>query len=207
MTMASASHILPFPHEHTDVLCALHDLSVRSKTRPQLRNFLALSSAVAYEQLPTVDGLERASIGPYEDLAEPAERNVSQQHYNTVAEMILLITMQISQLLVFVKASRERSGWLPKLGITKFRLTEDNPSILPDTLVPVDLGFGLIAAVVAATTSNPTSVATLSLEGVAIDFRLAIELQRVSRDIKVSDGTWARIVLAYRGSPAAFGQG
>ena len=98
--MASASHVLPFPHEHTDVLGALRDLSVRSKTRPQLRNFLALSSAVAHEQLLTMDSLERASIGPFEDLVELAERNISQQHYNAVAEMVLLVTIQISQLLV-----------------------------------------------------------------------------------------------------------
>lgn len=84
-----------------------------------------------------------------------------------------------------------------KLGTTDLRLTEDNLSILPDTSVPVGFGFGLIAVAVAATTSNPSSVATLGLAGVAIAFRLAIELQRVSRDIKESDGTWARIVLSY----------
>ena len=100
MTMASASHVLLFPHEHTDVLGALHDLNVRSKTRPQLHTFLSSASAVVHEQALGVDGLERASIGPFEDLVELAERYTSQQHYNVVVEMVLLTTIQIGQLLV-----------------------------------------------------------------------------------------------------------
>ena len=87
---------------------------------------------------------------------------------------------------------------ISKLRITDLRLTEDNPSILSDTSVPVGFGIGLIAAAVAATARNPSSVATMGLEGVEIAFRLAIELQRVNRDIKESDGTWARIFFSYK---------
>ena len=108
--MAPSSHALLFPHEHTDVSGALHDLSVRSKTRPQLRTFLAASSAVVHEQAIAVDSSERASIGPFEDLVELAERHVSRQRHNVVAEMVLLTTIQISQLLVYVRRSPERSG-------------------------------------------------------------------------------------------------
>ena len=98
--MASLNHVLLFPHEHTDVLGALHDLSVRSKTRLQLRTFLASSSALVHEQAVAVDGSERASIGPFEDLVELAERHVSRQRHNVVVELVLLTTIQISQLLV-----------------------------------------------------------------------------------------------------------
>ena len=98
--MASSTHALLFPHEHTDVLGALHNLSVRSKTRPQLRTFLASASAVVHQQAVAVDGPERASIGPFEDLVELAERHVSRQRHNVVVEMVLLTTIQISQLLV-----------------------------------------------------------------------------------------------------------
>ena len=107
--MASARHVLLFPHEHTDLLGALHDLSVRSKTRPQLRTFLASSSAVIHEQTLAVDGLERADIGPFEDLVELAERHVRRQSHNVVVEMVLLTTIQISQLLVYVKLSHIKS--------------------------------------------------------------------------------------------------
>ena len=109
-SMASPSHALLFPHEHTDMLGALHDLSVRSKTRPRLRTFLAASSTVVHEQIVDVDRSERASIGPFEDLVELAERHLSRQRHNVVAEMVLLTTIQISQLLVYVRTSRERSG-------------------------------------------------------------------------------------------------
>ena len=98
--MALPSHAILFPHEHTDVLGALHDLSVRSKTRPRLRTFLASSSAVVHEQAVAVDVAERASIGPFEDLVDLAERHVSRQRQNVVAEMVLLTIIQICQLLV-----------------------------------------------------------------------------------------------------------
>ena len=91
-----------------------------------------------------------------------------------------------------------KEGGLSKPGITDIRLAEDNPSILSDTSVPVGFGFGLIAAAVAATAKNANSVTTLGLEGVAVAFHLAIALQRVTRDIRESDGTWARIVLSYQ---------
>ena len=108
-TMASPSHALLFPHEHTDVLGALHDLSVRSKTRPRLRTFLASSSAVVHEQAVAVDGAERADIGPFEDLEDLAERHVSRQRHNVVVEMVLLTAIQISQLLVYVRSFSRRS--------------------------------------------------------------------------------------------------
>lgn len=69
---------------------------------------------------------------------------------------------------------------------------------MSDKSVPVGFGIGLIAAAVAATASNADSVATLGLEGVAVAFRLAIELQRRSRDIEESDGAWARVVSSYK---------
>ena len=100
MTMASPNHALLFPYEHIDLLSALHDLNMRSKTRPQLRTFLASSSAMVREQALAVDGPERASIGSFEDLLELAQRHVSRQRHNVVAEMVLLTIIQISQLIV-----------------------------------------------------------------------------------------------------------
>ena len=106
--MALPIHALLFPHEHTDLFGALHDLSKRAKTRPQLHTFLASSSAVVKEQLVAVDGSERASIGPFEDLVDLAEQYVGRRRHNVVVEMVLLTTIQISQLLVYVITLPER---------------------------------------------------------------------------------------------------
>ena len=116
--MALPNHTLLFPHEHTDMLGALHDLSVRSKTRPRLRTFLTSCSAVVHEQAVAVDGPERASIGPFEDLVELAERHVSRQRDDVVVEMVLLATIQISQLLVYVETLPEENCFVPELGLT-----------------------------------------------------------------------------------------
>ena len=140
--MASLSHVLLFPHEHTNVLGALHDLNVRSKTRPRLRTFLAASSAVVHEQATAVDGAERASIGPFDDLVDLAEQHISRQRHNVVVEMVLLTAIQLSQLLVYVETLSERSvlseDWNnPTLGLlrTSPRSSLTNQSQLASGLV------------------------------------------------------------------------
>ncbi|KFZ08800.1 hypothetical protein V502_09114 [Pseudogymnoascus sp. VKM F-4520 (FW-2644)] len=149
--MASPSHVLLFPHEHIDLLGAIHDLSVRARTRPQLQTLLNEASHVVQREATALTGPERASIDGFEDLVELAERHIS--HF-----------------------------------------AEDHSSILSDKLFPVGFGIGLIAAAVASTATTAADVVTLGLEGVAVAFRLAIALQRISRDIEDSEGTWARTV-------------
>ena len=70
--------------------------------------------------------------------------------------------------------------------------------ILSDTSVPIGFGIGLIAAAVAVSANDVDSVVTLGLTGVAVAFRLAIELRRASRDIEESDGTWAHVISSHR---------
>ena len=65
---------------------------------------------------------------------------------------------------------------------------------MSDRSVSIGFGIGLITAAVAVTAIDADSIVTLGLEGVAVAFRLAIELQRASHDIEDSDGTWAHVV-------------
>ena len=78
------------------------------------------------------------------------------------------------------------------------RLAEDDASIFSNTSIPIGFGVGLIAATVAATATNTESIVTLGLEGVAVTFRLAVELQRTSRDIEEAEGTWACMVTGHK---------
>ena len=75
------------------------------------------------------------------------------------------------------------------------RLVLDRPSILSAVkehrIISVGSGFGLIAAAVAAVATSIESIIALGIENVAVAFRLAAELQRLGRDIEVSDGNWA----------------
>lgn len=97
----SPNHVLLFPHGHTDLLVAVHDLNVRSKTRAQLRVFLSNASTIIREQISVLDGSERARIGEFEDIVELAERYATQERSNMV-EMILSTSIQIGQLLMCV---------------------------------------------------------------------------------------------------------
>ena len=98
--MASRDYVLLFPHEHEDPLSAVHDLSVRSKTQPHLRDFLAAASAVVHNLCATLDVLERTKIGEFEDLVDLCERHVLHHRSSVVVEFVLLITIQVGQLVV-----------------------------------------------------------------------------------------------------------
>jgi iterative type I PKS product template protein len=75
---------------------------------------------------------------------------------------------------------------------------ENNIAVFSDTrtqrLFPIGLGFGLFAAAVASTATTTSAVVTLGVETIIIAFRLAIALQRTSRDIEDADGAWAGMI-------------
>jgi hypothetical protein len=98
--MASSSHILLFAHEHTDLLGAVHDLSVRARNHPQLQTLLNEASTVIQREATALSGVDSARIGGFEDLVELAERHVGRP--SVVAEIVLLTTIQIGQLLMQV---------------------------------------------------------------------------------------------------------
>lgn len=98
--MAPSNRLLLFHHEHDDLLGAMYDLSIRAKTRPQVRNFLTNTCAALQRQSAVVDGPGRTALGAFEDLLELADRSSRQQPPNAVAEMVLLATIQMGQLLV-----------------------------------------------------------------------------------------------------------
>ncbi|KAL4899885.1 hypothetical protein BDW74DRAFT_171149 [Aspergillus multicolor] len=166
-------HVLLFPHERV-TFAAVHDLNVRSKLRRRLQSFLAAASVVVQRQAAALDGLERASIGSFEDLVELAEKHSNHARGSIAADLVLLTTVQIGQLLV---------------------LAEDQPSILSeDGAVPMAFGTGLLAAGVAAAANTVDEIISLGLEALAVAFRLGLVLQRRGKDIEDSTGAWARVV-------------
>ncbi|KUL85909.1 hypothetical protein ZTR_06423 [Talaromyces verruculosus] len=173
--MAYHNHIILFPHEHEDILEAMHDLTVQSKMRPRLRTFLTAALAVLQGQTLTLDAPERARIGLFEDLVDLAERHVNQHRSSASVDIVLSTVVQIGKLVL---------------------LAEDHP--MSDKTIPIGFGLGLIAAAIAATASNPETVVTLGVEGVRIAFRLSIDLQRTGRDIDDSDGLWAVVVSDFK---------
>lgn len=97
----TSKNVLFFPHERA-TLAAVHDLNVRSKSRRRLQALLTEASTVVQRHTATLDGPERARIGPFEELVELAERHAAQTKGSIVADLVLLTTVQIGQLLVYV---------------------------------------------------------------------------------------------------------
>lgn len=92
--MTSCNHVLVFAHEHTDLLGAIYDFNVRSKTHPQLRRLLVDASATVHRQVTALHGFERARVGDFEDLVELAEQHANHKRQSFVAQMVLLTTIQ-----------------------------------------------------------------------------------------------------------------
>lgn len=95
--MASPNHILLFPHQQIDLLGAIHDLSVRARTRAQLNTLLNEASRVVRREATAVTIPEYTSLGEFEHLVELAEQYAVQP--TVAAEIILLTTVQLGQLL------------------------------------------------------------------------------------------------------------
>ncbi|CBF73505.1 hypothetical protein AN7909.2 [Aspergillus nidulans FGSC A4] len=170
------NHVLFFPQERV-TFDAVHDLNVRSKSRRRLQSLLAAASNVVQHWTASLDGLERADIGSFEDLVELAERQTTQTRGSIVADLVLLTTVQIGQLLV---------------------LAEDDPAILSGhagaRAIPMGFGAGLVAAGVAAAATSADGIVNLGLEAVSVAFRLGVELQRRGKDIEDSNGPWAQVI-------------
>ncbi|KAL9620803.1 MAG: hypothetical protein Q9160_004703 [Pyrenula sp. 1 TL-2023] len=175
--MTACNHVLLFSDEHRDLLGEVRDLNVRSRTSPRLRTFLNAASVLVHEQALVLDDIEGARFGTFEDLVDLAEQHVRQHCPSVVVEIALFTTIQIGQLVVFIE--EHTSTLWTRTG---------------EVSMPVGFGLGLIAAAVAAAASTLDAVVTLGLEGVAIAFRLAIDLQRKGRDIEDSNGIWTRLV-------------
>lgn len=106
--MTSCNHVLVFAHEHTDLLGAIYDFNVRSKTHPQLRRLLVDASATVRRQVTALNGFERARVGDFEDLVELAEQHANHKRQSFVAQMVLLTTIQFGQFLKYIcHAARE----------------------------------------------------------------------------------------------------
>ncbi|ORY16143.1 polyketide synthase [Clohesyomyces aquaticus] len=168
--MASPTHVFLFPHGHSDLLGAIHDLNVRSRTQSQLRTFLSTASTTIREQTSALDGSENAGIGEFENVVELAERYATQQRPSLILEMVLFTTVQIGELII---------------------IAEDQPA----SSIAIGFGFGSIAAATAATARNTDDIIKLGAEAVAVAFRLATYLQRTAKQIEDSDGPWAQSIL------------
>lgn len=106
----SSTHILVFSHEHGDLLGAMYDLNVRSKSSPRIDTFLSAASAVVRQQIESLASPECARIGSFEDLVDLAEQFVKQDHPSVVGEIVLFTTVQIGQLLMYVFTVEQSGG-------------------------------------------------------------------------------------------------
>jgi hypothetical protein len=95
------THVLFFSHERV-TFDAVHDLNVRSKSRHRLQGLLLSAASVVQRQTATLDGVERADIGSFEDLVELTERHATRPRGSIVVDLVLLTTAQVGKLLVYV---------------------------------------------------------------------------------------------------------
>lgn len=120
--MKLEQHILLFHGESADLVQAVHDLVVRSRTDILLHTLLSDAAEVIRQELDAAalyssDGRE-GYAGSFEDVLDLAERNADRQCRSHVIDMALLATCQIAELLMYVCAvdlfdfpSRPHRSW------------------------------------------------------------------------------------------------
>ncbi|KAG5958187.1 Type I Iterative PKS [Claviceps cyperi] len=177
--MKLAQHILLFHSESADLVQAVHDLVVRSRTNILLHTLLADAAEVIRQELNAAalyssNGRE-GYAGNFEHVLDLAERHADRHCCSHVIEMALLATCQIAELLMVVEA---------------------DSSILSNNegLMPIGLGPGLLAAAIAAAAGSTKDILVLGLEGIKVSIRLALAIEETRKNIEDADGSWSRVV-------------
>ncbi|KAI1826639.1 BcPKS15, polyketide synthase [Xylaria intraflava] len=164
------AQVLLFGDQVVDRLPSLRQLYKKSRTRPQLRQFLRGATDIVRTQVSTLTLAERKRVGNFSDLLELGEFHAQQKHPDEISGAVLITAIQIGELLL---------------------LSDRNPSILQERNV-YQLGFcvGGLAAAIASAASDTSEVIAMGVEAVAISFRLGRELERRARLIQDTDDSW-----------------
>lgn len=97
--MASTNQLLVFPDNHADLAGAMHALNVQSKANAELRALLSESSKIIKDCLTETTSSEESAFRGFEHVTGLAERNRDQTKDCATADMVLLTTVQVGQLL------------------------------------------------------------------------------------------------------------
>ncbi|KAG5936376.1 Type I Iterative PKS [Claviceps pazoutovae] len=180
--MKLQQHILLFHGESADLVQAVQDLVVRSRTNIQLHTLLADATEVIRQELDAAalyssDGRE-GYAGNFEDVLDLTERHADRQCCSHVIEMALLATCQVAELLVFAEA---------------------DSSILSNNegLMPIGLGSGLLTAAVAAAAGSTKDILVLGLEAVKVSIHLALAIEETGKNIEDTDASWSRVLSGF----------
>ncbi|THV49550.1 hypothetical protein BGAL_0189g00030 [Botrytis galanthina] len=169
--MAASHQIFLFGDVHVDKLSALKTLFSYSKTHPQLRDFLRSACDVIQCQLCTLLPEERGVFGHFDDLLELGERYAKEEFPDEMIGYVLITTIQVGNLLFH-------------------KLTENN-----NTIHPLGLCIGLLAASVAAAVCDTSEISKLGTEIIAISLRLGVAVRRRSRCIEDTQRSWGCILF------------
>ncbi|KAG6024018.1 Type I Iterative PKS [Claviceps sp. LM458 group G5] len=180
--MKLQQHVLLFHGESADLVQAVQDLVVRSRTNTQLHTLLADAADVIRQELDAAalyssDGRE-GYAGIFEDVLDLAEGSADRQCRSHVIDMALLATCQIAELLIIAEA---------------------DSSILSnkDGLMPIGLGPGISAAAVAAAADNIKDILVLGLESIKVSIHLALAIEETGKNIEDTNGSWSRVVSGF----------
>ncbi|KAG6068345.1 Type I Iterative PKS [Claviceps aff. humidiphila group G2b] len=180
--MELEQHILLFHGESADLVQAVHDLVVRSRTNILLHSLLADAAELIRQELDAAalyssDGRE-SYAGNFEEILDLAERNADRQCRSHVIDIALLATCQIAEFLIVAE--------------------KDSPMLSNnDRLMPIGLGPGLLAAAVAAAAGSTKDILVLGLEAIKVSIRLALAIEETGKNIEDTNGSWSRVVSGF----------
>ncbi|KAL3458866.1 hypothetical protein BJX64DRAFT_291773 [Aspergillus heterothallicus] len=171
-----SQHFLLFGDQTVELIPSLQRLLRLSQSSPTIRRFLQSALDVIQTKTSALSANERNNIGHFESFEAVLQKYSDTEDTIGVTHTVVICACRLAELILLV---------------------ENDPSLLGASSKVMALGLctGLLPAAALAGSKNISDLISISVETVAICFRLALELYRRTRRIEDVPGHWAYTVL------------
>ncbi|KIA76012.1 polyketide synthase [Aspergillus ustus] len=169
-------HFLLFGDQTVELIPSLQRLLRLSQSSPTAGVFLQNALDVIQRKTSTLSANERSNIGHFESFESILQKYSHTEDTIGVTHTVVICACRLAELIILV---------------------ENDPSLLGASSKVTALGLctGLLPAAALAGSRNISDLVSISVDTVAICFRLALELYRRTRHIEEVPGHWAYTIL------------
>ncbi|KAL4940586.1 hypothetical protein BDV06DRAFT_223961 [Aspergillus oleicola] len=172
----ASQHFLLFGDQTVELVPSSQRLLNLSRSHPTVRRFLQSALDVIQTQTAALGSDERHKIGHFDSFEAVLQKYSDTEDKIGVTHTVVICACRLAELILLV---------------------ENDSSFLGSSSSITALGLctGLLPAAALAGSQNITDLISISIDTIAICFRLALELYRRTRRIEEAPGHWAYTVL------------
>ncbi|KAL2831415.1 hypothetical protein BDW59DRAFT_157843 [Aspergillus cavernicola] len=172
----ACQHFLLFGDQTVDLVPSIQRLLQLSHSSPTVRAFLHSALDVIQRKTSALSSDERGKIGHFDSFEAVLQKYSHTEDTIGVTHTVVICACRLAELILLV---------------------ENDPSLLGSSSNVTALGLctGLLPAAALAGSRNISDLISISVETIAICFRLALQLYRRTRQIEDVPGHWAYTIL------------